>query len=1095
MRYTLTALLLYCASASSVLAADMTLASGLNVAPGGAVPLPVFLTNAAPPGGVTVTLSSSDTSKVTVSPQNVYIAAGLTAPFGLPRVTGVGFGTATVSASAFGLIGTSQAVQVSASLSGPGTQTIQRGSTLNVMLALSLPSPAALTLVVTSDNPGVASAPATATIPAGGTTAVVPIAGLAVGTSLVHISALPDISDFAVSVNVFSAGAITLPAVSLKLGQGLPFPITLGAPSAGAGVVVTLASSNPLIVNISPSSVFIPAGQTTPATQPEVTGVDIGGAIITASAPGYLTASQQTPVTATITIAPQTLTVPVAGTQLIALILSSSAPSVGIPITPDRGAGGFVEGLTVQLSSSDPRVAAVQPTVQFYPDGSSITTVMVVVTGAGPGTAVIHAAAPPFIPDATATVIVGVSGTGAASITATGGTSQTAQVNTPFGLPLSAIVRDSTSNPVSGVTVTFTPSGSAPGVTFTGGVNTAVTDASGLARSQTLTANALAGTYQVTASAAGVANPAVFTLTNVAGASGTISLSGNLTVGPNQSLPSPVNLTVPAPLNGVVVALSSSDLTKATITPPTVFIPGGATAPVSQPNVTGINFGSATIGASASGYASASQLVQVGAALSFSPPSLAISGSGTQNLVLNLSSPAPATGLTVSLSSNSPGVAAVPAAVAFQASATTVSVPVNGVGTGFATITATAGVPNVPNATAGVTVSPISNILLAAGVKLAPGESVALPVFLTSPARPGGVTVSLSSSDNSKLTISPPNIYIQDSLTAPFTQPQVTGVNLGEAFVSASAYGLTGTTQEVQVIGKMSGPLSQTIQRGSTLNVMFMLSGPTPTAVTLTVRSDNPAVAKVPASVTIPANASMAVVPVEGVAAGNTVIHADALPDIAESTVSITVQAPGTITTSGVTSVALGQSATLAVVLGTPAPAGGLVVALASSVSSTVSISPDSLFIPAGATTAAAQPVVTGNNIGVANITVSAPNYLTASQQVSVTATLTMSPTTLVIPVGGTRLLAMILSAAAPSPNSPITPDRGATGFVNGLTVQLSSSDSRVATVQPTVQFYPDGSSITTVVVVVTGAGPGTAVIHASASPFIPDVTATVIVE
>lgn len=276
---------------------------------------------------------------------------------------------------------------------------------------------------------------------------------------------------------------------------------------------------------------------------------------------------------------------------------------------------------------------------------------------------------------------------------------------------------------------------------------------------------------------------------------------------------------------------------------------------------------------------------------------------------------------------------------------------------------------------------------------------------------------------------------------------------------------------------------------------MFVLWGPTPTSVTLAVRSDNPAVAKVPASVTIPANASMAVVPVEGVAAGSTVIHVGALPDIAESTVSITVQAPSTITISGGVSVALGQSATLAVVLGTPAPMGGLVVALASSDSSTVSISPNSVYIPAGARTAAAQPVVTGNNIGLVNITASAPNYLTASQQVPVTATITMSPTTMVIPVGGMRLLAMVLSAAAPSPNSPITPDRGATGFVNGLTVQLSSSDSRVATVQPTVQFYPDGSSITTVVVVVTGAGPGTAVIHASASPFIPDVTATVIVQ
>src|ERR1039458_8803168 len=128
MRYALTALLLFCASASSVMAADITLASGLNVAPGGAVPLSVFLTNAAPPGGVTVTLSSSDTSKVTVSPQYVYIPAGLTAPSGLPRLTGVGFGIATVSASAFGLIGTSEDVQVSASLSGPATQTSQPGT-------------------------------------------------------------------------------------------------------------------------------------------------------------------------------------------------------------------------------------------------------------------------------------------------------------------------------------------------------------------------------------------------------------------------------------------------------------------------------------------------------------------------------------------------------------------------------------------------------------------------------------------------------------------------------------------------------------------------------------------------------------------------------------------------------------------------------------------------------------------------------------------------------------------------------------------------------------------------------------------------------
>ncbi len=104
-------------------------------------------------------------------------------------------------------------------------------------------------------------------------------------------------------------------------------------------------------------------------------------------------------------VSPQTLTIPIGGYAILSMILSSAAPS-GVPITPDRGAGGFVEALTVKLSSSAPHIAAVQPTVQFYPDGSSITTVVVVVNGLAPGTAVIHANALPAIPDVTATVIV-----------------------------------------------------------------------------------------------------------------------------------------------------------------------------------------------------------------------------------------------------------------------------------------------------------------------------------------------------------------------------------------------------------------------------------------------------------------------------------------------------------------------------------------------------------------------------------------------------------------------------------------------------------------------------------------------------------------
>src|SRR5262249_27361305 len=54
--------------------------------------------------------------------------------------------------------------------------------------------------------------------------------------------------------------------------------------------------------------------------------------------------------------------------------------------------------------------------------------------------------------------------------------------------------------------------------------------------------------------------------------SGTIVLPSNVTVGPNQSVPFPVSLVTPAPVGGVTISLTSSDLSKATITPPSVII-------------------------------------------------------------------------------------------------------------------------------------------------------------------------------------------------------------------------------------------------------------------------------------------------------------------------------------------------------------------------------------------------------------------------------------------------------------------------------------------------------------------------------------------
>jgi hypothetical protein len=67
---------------------------------------------------------------------------------------------------------------------------------------------------------------------------------------------------------------------------------------------------------------------------------------------------------------------------------------------------------------------------------------------------------------------------------------------------------------LSGVTVTFTAPGSGASGSFAGGVNTAVTNAQGLATSAAFTANGISGSYNVAASVSGVASSASFSLTN-----------------------------------------------------------------------------------------------------------------------------------------------------------------------------------------------------------------------------------------------------------------------------------------------------------------------------------------------------------------------------------------------------------------------------------------------------------------------------------------------------------------------------------------------------------------------------------------------------
>jgi adhesin/invasin len=129
----------------------------------------------------------------------------------------------------------------------------------------------------------------------------------------------------------------------------------------------------------------------------------------------------------------------------------------------------------------------------------------------------------------------------ASGISVLAGSPQAATALQPFSTPLQAQVRDISGNPVGGVTVTFSAPASDPTGTFSGPA-TVTTDGNGVATAPTLTANNTPGTFAVTATAAGVAAPATFTLAVLPASSGTLELDE-----PRLIFASEINQPAPAP--------------------------------------------------------------------------------------------------------------------------------------------------------------------------------------------------------------------------------------------------------------------------------------------------------------------------------------------------------------------------------------------------------------------------------------------------------------------------------------------------------------------------------------------------------------------
>ncbi len=770
------------------------LPANLSVFPGSSVPYPISLGSPAT-SNVYVALANSDTTKVSLSVSTVLFQAGSTTPSVTPKVTGVSFGSATITASAWTYATVSQTVSVTDALSfSPTSVSVGQGASQFLTLLLSAPLSTSLTVNLSSDNPAVASVPATITIPANTTSASIRITGVAAGSTTIHANALPSIPDTTATVKV--GAPLTIVTTVLANGSvNATYSQTLSANGGTAPLTWALTSGTlPTGLTLNPAT-----GQITGTPTATVTNTPLTFKVTDASFPAQtattnliLTISSGGPSAASIAATKGTPQSAPVNTAFSILLVAMVKDAMGNPLSgavvtflaPSGGATGtFATGISATAATDVTGAASAVFTANSVAGAYSV---LASVSGvAAPATFALTNLAGP-----------------AARVSVTSGSGQITAVNTPFAAPLGVTVSDAVGNPVSGVKVTFTAPASSASGSFAGGANTITTNASGVA-STMFTANGTPGTYSVTATVAGVAAAASFSLTNIGPAASVTVVSGG-----NQS--APINSTFTNPL--VVKVLDA------------------AGDPVA------------------------------GVTVVFLAPSTGASGAFSGSNMVN---------------TNSAGIATSPA---FTANSIAGSYTVTASVTGAAS-------------SASFLLTNLSGIILPPVTTLTPGVSTPFPITLGVPAPANGVFIMLASSDTTKVTISATNIFVPGGSTIPTLIPKVTGLNLGSVTITASGWNYQPVTQQLQVSEATAFfPGSASISAGSIQYVSLTLSAPAPVSLTVNLTSDTPSVATAPATVTFPANATSVTVRLTGVAPGSATITAGAPPNVTAASIAVTVK-------------------------------------------------------------------------------------------------------------------------------------------------------------------------------------------------------------
>ena len=558
------------------------------------------------------------------------------------------------------------------------------------------------------------------------------------------------------------------------------------------------------------------------------------------------------------------------------------------------------------------------------------------------------------------------------------------------------------SNAVGTVTLNAAPTGATT-------VNLSSTDASVTVPSSiSIAAGTSSKTFTVTTAAVTATKIVTITATLASGFTKTTTLTvsppgvDNVKVSPDRviagsttTVTGTVTLISPAPAGGATVLLGSN---KSSVSVPhNVKVSAGsssATFRVTYSNITSDL--TATITATYVNVSKTATLTVVVPKVADLQVYVGQGGSTDVNAYIRITDPAPDAGVKVSLTSSNSNALSVPANATVAKGQTTVTVPLTvkyvGVDT-TVTIRASAG-GVAKTATYVLHTSKLDRLVLSTNQVSTASSNFKATVFLTGPAGPSGMSFPFSSS-NPSVVRAPSTIRVQSgkiSVDIPLTAAQVTANTSVNLVVGTGDAGRTATITVIASTLKSLTIAPTSVNGGNvatgTVTLNANASG-TGQVINLSVAPIGSAT--VPASVTVPAGSKTAQFQISTAiptADKTATITATNLGITKTATLSIKKPAPGTIDHITIEpTVTIGGNGTVMIFISLtgPAPAGGLVVSLTSSLPTVAKVSA-SVTIPAGSSSGSTT---------VTTFAVSSPKTVTIgakSGSVTKTGTLTVNP-------------------------------------------------------------------------------------------------------